>query len=151
MENVRARKRLGLIHTEDEAIKTASKPTFIGYHAFTENLILTEHTNFEVCLNKPIFCGQAVLDLSKLIMYELRYLQLPRYEQEFGGRISVFGGDTDSLMCKISGIIFWNNFTRQWFVMASWIQVITRQIIRFFPINTRPSSAALKMRARATC
>jgi hypothetical protein len=60
--------------------------------------------NLEVKLNKPIFIGQAVLDLSKLTMYELRYTQFPRYEAEFGGTISVIGGDTDSLFCTVRNI-----------------------------------------------
>jgi len=57
-----------------------------------------------VKLNKPIFIGQAVLYLSKLIMYELRYNKLAKYEEEFGGRISVLGGDTDSLFCLVTNI-----------------------------------------------
>ena len=50
--------------------------------------------NMQVKLNKPVYIGQCVLDLSKLEMYELRY----RYEAEFGPewRIRVVGGDTDS-------------------------------------------------------
>ena len=46
----------------------------------------------------------AVLDLSKLIMYELRYKTVTSYEEELGGRIEVIGGDTDSLFCKITNI-----------------------------------------------
>src|SRR5277367_5095349 len=60
--------------------------------------------NLEVKLNKPIFLGQAVLDLSKLIMYELRYHKFPACEAEFGGTIPVIGGDTDSLFCFVSNI-----------------------------------------------
>ena len=58
---------------------------------------------FKVLLDKPVFIGQAVLDLSKLIMYQLRYEQLPKYEQEFGGRIRVLAGDTDSFFLCVQG------------------------------------------------
>jgi hypothetical protein len=37
-------------------------------------------------------------------MYSLRYRKLPLYEREFGGKISVIGGDTDSLFCFIEGL-----------------------------------------------
>ena len=40
-------------------------------------------------LNKPVFIGQAVLDLSKLIMYRIRYEHLPKYAERFSGSISV--------------------------------------------------------------
>jgi hypothetical protein len=59
----------------------------------------------EVELNKPVYVGQAVLDLSKLVMYQLYYEQLPLYEQRFGGKIRAVGGCTDSLfllLLKIS-------------------------------------------------
>jgi hypothetical protein len=60
--------------------------------------------NLEVKLDKPIYIGQAVLDLSKLIMYELRYVKLEEYATRFNGSITVIGGDTDSLFCSIKGI-----------------------------------------------
>jgi hypothetical protein len=68
--------------------------------------------NLEVKLDKPIFIGQAVLDLSKLTMYELRYQKFPAYEAEFGGRITVIGGDTDSLFCKVSNMNLNNQLHR---------------------------------------
>jgi len=108
MENVRGRKDYKLRNSEESVLKDASKPHFIRIHRFTENLVLNEMINLEVKLNKPIFIGQAVLDLSKLIMYDLRYRKFPRYEQEFGGTITVIGGDTDSLFCKISNIDMYN-------------------------------------------
>jgi hypothetical protein len=57
-----------------------------------------------VKLDKPIYIGQAVLDLSKLIMYELRYEKFESYAQRFGGSINILGGDTDSLFCSIHNI-----------------------------------------------
>jgi hypothetical protein len=104
MENVRNRKDYRLRNSLESALKDTSKPHFLRAYRFTENLLLNELINLEVKLNKPIFIGQAVLDLSKLVMYELRYVKFPRYEELFGGRIEVLGGDTDSLFCKISGI-----------------------------------------------
>jgi hypothetical protein len=38
------------------------------------------------------------------VMYELRYVKFPRYEELFNGRIVVLGGDTDSLICEVSNI-----------------------------------------------
>ena len=55
-------------------------------------------------LNKPVFIGQAVLDLSKLIMYTLRYDKLPNYARRFGGSIRVLAGDTDSFFLEVKNI-----------------------------------------------
>jgi len=104
MENVRGRKDYKLVNNEASLLKETSKPQFISLHRFAEDLVLVHLFNLNVKLDKPIFIGQAVLDLSKLIMYELRYETLPKYEAEFGGKIEVCGGDTDSLVCFITGI-----------------------------------------------
>ena len=56
--------------------KKASKPQFLRAHRFSEDLVLAEMLKLEVKLDKPIFIGQAVLDLSKLTMYQLRYEKL---------------------------------------------------------------------------
>ena len=104
MENVRGRKNFKLRTSEAQMLLDTSKPQYLLTHVFAPNLCLNELTNLEVKLNKPIFIGQAVLDLSKLVMYELRYVKLPAYARRFGGRIAVIGGDTDSLFCKISKI-----------------------------------------------
>jgi hypothetical protein len=104
MENVRGRKDFKLRTSEAQMLKDTSKPHYLRSHEFSPELILNELVNLEVNLNKPIFIGQAVLDLSKLIMYSLRYRKLPLYENEFGGKIKVIGGDTDSLFCCIEGI-----------------------------------------------
>src|SRR3977135_3933616 len=66
--------------------------------------MIAEMMKLTVDLNKPIYIGQAVLELSKLTMFKLRYEELPKYEAQFGGTISVLGGDTDSLICAVSNI-----------------------------------------------
>lgn len=62
----------------------------------------------QVLLDKPVYIGQAVLDLSKLVMYRLRYESLPKYELQFGGKISVVAGDTDSFFLEVCGISVYN-------------------------------------------
>jgi hypothetical protein len=104
MENVRGRKDYRLRNTEASVRKDSSKPQYMRTYEFSQDLLLNELLKLKVKLDKPIFIGQAVLDLSKLTMYELRYKQLTSYEREFHGRIEVIGGDTDSLFCKITNI-----------------------------------------------
>lgn len=50
---------------------------------------------------KPIYIGQAVLELSKLVMYQLRYCRLPQIEAECGVRFRAVGGDTDSFFLAV--------------------------------------------------
>ena len=104
MENVRGRKDFRLPNTEEAFEIDTSKPQFLQAHRFSDDLALTEMLKLEVKLDKPIFIGQAVLDLSKLTMFRLRYEKLTDYEHRFGCRISVLAGDTDSLICSVENM-----------------------------------------------
>ena len=57
-----------------------------------------------VCLDRPSYIGQAVLDLSKLRMYQLQYHDLQRYRDEFSCEINIVAGDTDSFFLECKGV-----------------------------------------------
>ena len=104
MENVRKRSNFRLCNTEEKLTTYASRPEFLYSVIFTEDLVGVKMVKEQIYLEKPVYIGQAVLELSKLEMYELRYTHLARYEQQLGGRIRVAGGDTDSFFLRIDGI-----------------------------------------------
>ena len=74
------------------------KPNFKSGVLFGENLIGCEMGKIKVVMNKLIHLGQAILDLSKIVMYELHYDYLvPKY----GDRLKLCYIDTDSLVYHI--------------------------------------------------
>ena len=104
MENVRNRIDYRLCNTMEKFMTYTSKPLFLSATRFSEDLVGVELLKGVVELDKPVFIGQAVLDLSKLIMYRLRYNKLPEYEHRFGGSIRVVAGDTDSFFLEVRDI-----------------------------------------------
>ena len=104
MENVRNRIDYRLCNTEEKFMAYTSKPLFLSATRFSEDLVGVELLKGTVNLDKPIFIGQAVLDLSKLIMYRLRYEKLAKYQSRFGGSIKVVAGDTDSFFLEVRGM-----------------------------------------------
>ena len=104
MENVRNHIDYRLCNTVEKFMAYTSKPLFLSATRFAEDLVGVELLKGTVNLDKPIFIGQAVLDLSKLVMYQLRYEKLPQYEKMFGGSIRVVAGDTDSFFLKVTGM-----------------------------------------------
>ena len=52
----------------------------------------------KVVMNKPVYLGQAILDLSKIVMYDFRYdYMVPKY----GENLTLCYMDTDSLVYHI--------------------------------------------------
>jgi hypothetical protein len=99
MENVRKHKRLDLCTTEEEQIKCQSKFNFDGDPIiFNENLIGNFMKKTTVTLNKPIHIGFAVLELSKLIMYDFYYNTM---KKKYGNKMKLLFTDTDSLCLGI--------------------------------------------------
>ena len=56
------------------------KPNFKDGRKFSENLMGVEMGKCKIKMTKPVYLGQAILDLSKMIMYEFHYdYMLPKY------------------------------------------------------------------------
>ena len=65
-----------------------------------------EMGNVRVLMNKPVYLGQAILDLSKNFMYEFHYIyMLP----EYGENLWLCYMDTDSFICNIKTDIFYED------------------------------------------
>ena len=93
MENI------GLVTTEEKYLRTVMKPNFKSGVLFGEHLMGCEMGKIKVVMNKPVYLCQAILDLSKIIMYEFHYdYMVPRYGLE---KLKLCYMDTDSLVYDI--------------------------------------------------
>ena len=101
MENDRNRLEIKIIKKDDyrEIIKQQSKLTFNGIHKSYENCESYTFKQNEVLMDKPIYLGFTVLELSKLLMYETYYDKLqPYFGQE---NIKLHYMDCDSFVLSI--------------------------------------------------
>ena len=110
VENLRKRKDVRLCNRRDVFVKYVSKPLFKRAIQIDANLTAAVLTKEHICLNRPVFVGQAVLDLSKLLMYQLQYVKLQRYRELYPNcSIKILAGDTDSYFLEVENI----NLTEQ--------------------------------------
>ena len=94
MENIRKHRNIKLVMTEEKYLHTVMKPNFKSGVQFDENLMGCEMDKIKVVMNKPVYLGQAILDLSKIIMYEFHYdYMVPKY----GNRLKLCGHGFPSL------------------------------------------------------
>ena len=98
MKNIRKHRNIKLVMTEEKYLHTVMKPNFKSGVLFGENLMGCEMGKIKVVMNKPVYLSQAILDLSKIVMYEFHYdFMVPKY----GDRLKLCYMDTDSLVYHI--------------------------------------------------
>ena len=98
MENVRNRRDVKLVVTEERRKKLVSEPNYDSYKQFSESLMEIEMRKTEVLIDKPTAVGQAILDISKSLIYDFWYDYLkPKYHD----RVKLCYMDTDSFMLQI--------------------------------------------------
>ena len=73
MENMRKRIKTRIVKTQKDFLKYASRPTYISYKFFGKRLIAINEKKEQLTLNKPIYAGCTVLELSRLEMYKFHY------------------------------------------------------------------------------
>ena len=59
-----------------KSTKILSKPSFVSQKIFSKNLVAIHEIKLVLTLDKPMYEGFSILDLSKLLMYEFHYKYL---------------------------------------------------------------------------
>ena len=73
MENLRKRINVRLVNNEKDFLKYTSRPTHITHKIFDKNYAAIHEIKPVLKLNKPIYVGSTVLELSKWLMYDFHY------------------------------------------------------------------------------
>ena len=73
MENVRKHRDIKLVRTDKKRNKLVSELNFHTMKLIYNNLAIIEMRKFKVKMNKPIYLGLSILDISKITMYEFWY------------------------------------------------------------------------------
>ena len=69
MENVRKHRDIKLVTTERRRNYLMSEPNYHITKFLTENLLEIEMKKTEILMNKPLYLGLSILELSKILMY----------------------------------------------------------------------------------
>ena len=95
MENVGKHRDIKLVKTDYKRSKLVSEP---NYHTMKHNLSIIEMKKVNVKINKPIYLGLSILEISKIIMYEFWYDYM---KNKYGDMVKLCYMDTDSLIMNI--------------------------------------------------
>ena len=98
MKNVRKNRDIKLVTTSKNRSKLVSEPSYHTINLISENLSIIEMRRTNVKMNKPIYLGLSILEISKLLMYEFWYDYMkPKYDDN----IKLCYMDTDSFIINI--------------------------------------------------
>ena len=95
IENVRKRREIKLIVSEERRKKLVSEPNYASCTAFSDHLIAIEMRKTRIYMDKPILVGQTILDKSKELMYQFYYDYL---KPKFKDKVKLMYMDTDSFI-----------------------------------------------------
>ena len=109
MENVRKHRDIKLVKTDHERNKLVSEPNYHTMKLISENLSIIEMKKVKVKMNKPIYLGLLILEISKIIMYEFWYDYMKR---KYGDMVKLCYTDTESLVMNIKTKDFYKDIAQ---------------------------------------
>ena len=115
VQNDRKYRGIKLVTTEYKRNKLASEPNYHSTKCISKDLLVMEMKITGVEIDKSIYLGQAVLDLSKTLMFEFWYDYL---KPMYGDKIRSCYTDTDSFIMHIKTDDFYNDISadvNKWF------------------------------------
>ena len=98
MENIRKHRDIKLVTKDKKRSKLVSEPNYHTINLIFEDLSTIEMKKTKVKMNKPIYLGLSILEISKILMYEFWYDYMkPKYDNN----VKLCCVDTDSFIMNI--------------------------------------------------
>ena len=98
MENIRKDKDIKLVTTDKKRSKLVSEPNYHTINLILEDLSIIEMKKTKVKMNKPIYVGLPILEISKILMYEFWYDYM---KPKYGNDVKLCYMDTDSFIMNV--------------------------------------------------
>ena len=108
MENIRKHRDIKLVTTDKKRSKLISEPNYHTINLVSEALSITEMKKTKVRMNKPIYLGLSILEISKTLMYEFWYDYM---KPKYANNVKSCYMDTDSFMINIKTNDFYKDIS----------------------------------------
>ena len=108
MENIRNRVNVKLVDTGEQFKKLTAKPNYESRKIFNENLVSVHMKKTSLTMNKPVYLGMSILDLSKSLMFDFHYKYI---KPKYGKQAKLLFTDTDSFLYEIQTEDFYKDIS----------------------------------------
>ena len=109
MENIRNRVNIKLVDSGEQFKKLTAKPNYESRKIFNENLVSVHMKKTSLTMNKPVYLGMSILDLSKTLMFDFHYKYI---KPKYGNKAKLLFTDTDSFLYEIQTEDFYKDISR---------------------------------------
>ena len=123
MENVRNQRDIKIVATNKKRNKLASEPNYHLTKYISKDLLIMEMKKIEVKMNKPAYLDQAILDITKTLMYEFCYKYI---KPKYGDNARLCYMDPDSFIINIKTEDFYKdiaNDVERWFDTSNYDKI----------------------------
>ena len=108
VENVRKHREIKSVTTDKKRSKLVSEPNYHTINLISEDLSIIEMKKTKVKMNKPIYLGLSILEISKILMYEFWHDYMkPKYNDN----VRLCYMDTDSFIMNIKTNDFYKDIS----------------------------------------
>ena len=97
MENIRDRKDMKLVTSEQKYQKFAMEPNFKDGYPFLKDSFAVEMGRTKIKVNRPVYLRQAILDIRKTLMHEFHYDYM---RLKYGSKVKLCYIDTETLFTR---------------------------------------------------
>ena len=104
---MRKHRDIKLVTTDKRRNQLVSEPYYYAIECFSENLVAIKMKKTKVKMNKPIYLGLSILEISKILMYEFWYNYM---KPKYGDNVKLCYMDTDSFIMYIKTEDFYKAF-----------------------------------------
>ena len=108
MENIRKHRDIKLVTTDEKRSKLVSEPNYHTINLISKDLSITELKKTKVKMNKPIYLGLSILEISKTLMYEFWYDYM---KLKYNDNVKLCYMDTDSFIMNIKTNDFYKDIS----------------------------------------
>ena len=108
MENIRNRVNIKLVNTGEKFKKLVAKPNYESRKIFNENLVSVHMKKTSLTMDKPVYLGMCILDLSKTLMFDFHYQYI---KPKYGDKAKLLFTDTDSFLYEIQTEDFYKDIS----------------------------------------
>ena len=115
MENVTNHRDIKLLTSEKRRKRLVSEPNYHSCKKFSDHLMAIAMEKTRIKMNKPLYLGMSILDISKTLMYKFWY---DYFKPKYRDRAKLCYTDTDNFIINIITEDFFQNISNdieKWF------------------------------------